>query len=112
MENIAEKVSEALKKAESEATVGYSQSTPLRSVVAAIPLIGSPIDAFLETRGQDIAARRIARVIEEINNQVEAIDKSKVDHEYLDSEEFYNIVWRAFEHGQRNCTDESLFPLI
>lgn len=108
MENLPTRITDVASQAEEEISTTYSRLTPLRAAVAAIPLVGSTIDAFLGTRGQNIAAQRLERTIQGIQRQIVAVDMSKLDGAFLESEEFYDLLWRAFEEGQRTANHQKV----
>jgi hypothetical protein len=94
---IAEKVAEA-----------YSSLGILRAVVPYISGVGPAIDAMLGTRGQNIAMRRLQSTIDELKRQAQALDETTVDREFLQSEDFYDLIWRVLEKGQRTVDEEKV----
>jgi len=101
-------MSDVLAKAEAAVATVYSDLAALRAIVAAIPILGASIDAFLGTRGQTITARRLRDAIKELERQASQLDQSKVDARYLESEDFFDLLWRAFERGMRTSQKEKV----
>lgn len=93
-------------QAEHALTENYSRSTPARTLVASIPVVGSPIDAFLGTRGQNIASRRFEGTVMALSDECGRLDEEKIDRDYLESEAFFDLIWRLFEKGQRTRDQE------
>ncbi|MGD0113454.1 MAG: hypothetical protein ABSD48_16470 [Armatimonadota bacterium] len=86
----------------------YAQLGALRAAIQLIPIVGPPIDTLIGTRGANITVRRLNALLEELRNQAAKLDASKIDHEYLESESFFDIVRRAFEQSQRTAAEENL----
>jgi hypothetical protein len=103
VDNLPAKVVAALRQWDGQVSEAYSGLSALRALVNAIPCIGSPLDALLGTRGQNYASRRLQRTIEELHAQCAALDQAKLDCQFLDSEQFYDLVRGVFEQAQRTA---------
>lgn len=97
-----------LKDGANQAAESYSKLVGLRATLAALGGVGAALDAILGGHGQNIAQARIERIITELSRQIETLDESKLDGEFLRSEAFYDLAWRVFEHGQRTASAEKV----
>jgi hypothetical protein len=81
--------------------VAYEQNTALRAFVALIPGIGGSLDLVLASEGPRIYRERILKLItamkDDMQERMETIENSAIDKEYLESEEFFDLVMRAFD---------------
>jgi hypothetical protein len=99
-------VSNALTSAEAIATERYSECGILRSCIAAIPIIGGPLDALVGTRGQNITQRRLEATISALSSVFLDAQQTNVDREYLESEDFFDLMNRVFRASLRTRHDE------
>jgi hypothetical protein len=72
----------------------------IKSAFGMVPVIGTALDQIVFEYGNRIKAARLERFIEHLSAKVQHIDEAKLNHEYLLSEDFYditqNIVDKAF----------------
>jgi hypothetical protein len=84
-----------------EASVVYEDNIALRALVAAIPGIGGSLDMVLASEGQRVYRERIRKLIEamkdDMQERMETIENSTLDRDYLESEEFFDLVMRALD---------------
>jgi hypothetical protein len=89
-----------LERRAEEFSVAYEDKMLVRAAVAAIPVIGSSLDLVFSSAGQ-ASRERIHRLIDEMKDymqeRMETIENSAFDREYLESEEFRDLVMRAFD---------------
>ena len=78
------------------AVEAYSARGWLRAAVAMVPYLGSAIDALITTRGAALTQRRIETLLEELRVAAEHLDDKKVNRDFLASEEFDDLMMRAF----------------
>jgi hypothetical protein len=90
-----------LERRAEEINVAYEQNTALRTLVAAIPVIGSSLDMVLASEGQRIYKERIRKLIvamkDDMHERMETVEDSALDKDYLKSEEFFDLVIRALD---------------
>ncbi len=86
----------------------YTQNAELRTAICSIPHIGSAIDVFVATKGQNIIQRRVRSLIENLSSNMSKLEERKVDKEFLRSEEFFELIVRAFEYAARTKDDEKI----
>ena len=83
-----------------EASNAYERNTALRTLVVAIPGIGSSLDLVL-TSGGARSEERIRDLIEalkeDMQERMETVTDSTLDKEYLESDEFFDLVMRALD---------------
>jgi len=75
----------------------YSDSSVLRSTICAIPYVGGAIDVILSTKGSGIIQGRIRSYIEVLDKQFNDLSESTISKEYLESEEFFDLIIKSFE---------------
>ncbi|MCK4296484.1 MAG: hypothetical protein KAX28_07510 [Candidatus Marinimicrobia bacterium] len=75
----------------------YSERFALRGAICAIPYVGGAIDFILATRGSSIIQNRIQTYIEVLTNQFNDLSEGVISKEYLDSEEFFDLIIKSFE---------------
>jgi DNA-binding MarR family transcriptional regulator len=89
-----------LERRAEEASSAYEDNIALRALVVAIPGIGSSLDLVLSSAGQAYR-ERIHRLIDamkdDMQERMETIENSALDQEYLESEEFRDLLMRALE---------------
>jgi hypothetical protein len=89
-----------LERRAEEFSVAYEDNLALRALVAAIPCIGSPLDLVLSSAGQ-ASRERIHKLIDamkdDMQERMETIENIALDREYLKSEEFRDLLMRAFD---------------
>lgn len=74
----------------------YSSTGWLRAGAAAIPFIGGSIDALITTRASELFERRVTAFLEELQAAAARLEETKVDRRYLDSEDWHDLLLRAF----------------
>lgn len=68
----------------------YSEMTAFRAVVAAIPVIGGPLDILLSGKAGEYQETRFKMFLGFLEEDIETLDKKKIDKQYLSSEVFYS----------------------
>lgn len=100
------RVAEAAAKVEAELSETYARFTGPRAILTTLVPGLSWVDMCLGTRGQNIASRRFEVTVKALQDSFAEMDEEKVDREFLESEEFYDLVWCTFEKGQRTRHEE------
>ena len=77
----------------------YNQNVGLRYTINQIPIIGFFIDNLLVQTGAEIQQRRLVQTIQILHDLTDKIDKTKVDFEFLDSEEFADLIVKTFQNS-------------
>ncbi len=97
-------ITDKLSKAKEE----YARKTGWRALVNLIPYIGSSLDVLLTAKAQEVTQQRIESLVSEVSNQLKLIEESKVDKSFLDSDEWYDLVFRTFEKAIRTRSTEKI----
>ena len=98
-----------LERRAAEASEAYERNLVLRALVLAIPGIGSSLDLAFTSGGQH-SKERISALVndlkEDMQERMEMVANSTLDKEYLESEEFFDLVMRAFDAAIRTRDEE------
>jgi hypothetical protein len=81
------------------AAIKYSQNAELRAAMNLIPNIGSVIDVWISSKGQNLQQKRLLYTVSCLTDEMKKIKIEKIDKEFLDTEEFYDILRRTFENS-------------
>ena len=95
-----------LEKSLSAAFQKYSELTLLRAAIAAIPYIGGPIDILLSSKASKITQRRLGEFIDFVTAEMAKLDQQTIDREFIESEEFYDLLMKAFDRSIRTRSTE------
>jgi hypothetical protein len=77
----------------------YNQNVGLKYAINQIPIAGFFIDQFFTNTGPQIQQRRLMEAIEFLHQFTDKIDKTKVDYDFLESEEFYDLILGTFQNS-------------
>lgn len=86
----------------------YGDQTVVRALINAIPYIGGSIDILLSSSGQSFIQKRIERFIEELNRQVSQLGDNKINKDFLNTEEAFDLIIKAFNAASRTRQQEKL----
>jgi len=101
---MSEKISDGLVKA-SEA---YARNTALRAAVNLIPGIGGSLDVLFASKAQSVVQNRLMQFLEELRKEMNSVKEEMVDKQYLESEEWLDLVLRALEAATRTRRIEKI----
>lgn len=99
---------DAIKNKLVQASRVYADQTLVRAAINAIPFIGGSLDILLSSSGQNFVIRRIEKFISELNNQLGQLEKSKVNHDFLETEEGFDLAIKAFNSASKTRQNEKL----
>ena len=72
----------------------YYESNPIaRIIVNAIPYIGGSIDVLLSSKWVSYQSQRVDDLLRNIEKELADVSQEKVDKGFLESEEFYDLVY-------------------
>mgnify|MGYP005757804303 CR=1 FL=1 len=74
----------------------------VKSAFGLMPLIGTALDQVFFEYGSRIKAARLERFIYHLSSQVQLLDETKLDQEYLQSEDFYDITQSILDKALKN----------
>lgn len=80
-----------------ESVLLYNDNSPLRLCVLGIPAFGQVIDTILTSKGQSISYNRLLEFFKELENEVSQIDERLINLEFVESEEFYDLLVKTIE---------------
>ena len=94
----------------SEMLTEYEKSYFFRALVQAVPYGGS-LDTLLAGKAAEINKRRFDELMSNLSQRLDLLDQSMIRHEYLGSEEFFDLLRSAVEVVIK-CTDEGKRKLV
>lgn len=80
----------------SEMLIEYEKSYFFRAIVQAVPHGGS-VDTLLAGRAAEINKRRLEELMSNLSQRLDVMNQSVIRHEYLASEEFFDLLRSAVE---------------
>lgn len=83
----------------------YSDNSLIRSVVNIIPYIGGSLDLLLTDKWNKFYQRRIENMLEQISNDIAQIE-GRIDDEYLNTEEFFDIIFKILKEATQTRLDD------
>jgi len=86
----------------------YAEESVLRAAISSVPYVGGALDIMFSSRGQSYIIRRIEGFIEELKEQVSHLEESKINHEFLETEEGFDLLVKAFNSSARTRQQEKL----
>jgi hypothetical protein len=89
-----------------ESILLYNDNSPLRLCVLGIPSLGPIIDTILTSKGQKIAYDRLIGFIDELKNEINEIDERLINLEFVESEEFYDLLIKSIESSLKTRHEE------
>ena len=98
-----------LERRAEEASVAYEKNEALRAFVNVIPGIGGGLDVLLASGGQRSRTRMIRFISdlqEDMKGRLEVIEDSLVDQDYLQSDEFFDLLLKAFDTSAKTRDEE------
>jgi hypothetical protein len=96
-----------------EASEAYERNTALRTLVVAIPGIGSSLDLVLSSGGRRFEERirdLIDALKKDMQERMETVADSTLDKEYLESDEFFDLVIKALDATIRTRDERKRRP--
>lgn len=84
----------------------YSNNPVLRSLINLIPYVGGAIDVLITTKIQEISWKRLNNYLDLLQKQFENVNESKIDKDYLQSEEFYDLFLQTARASTRTRSEE------
>ena len=71
----------------------YEENPLARIIVNMIPNLGSALDAALSTKWSQYQAQRVDDLLNKLSAELSSLNAEKVDKSFLESEEFYDLVY-------------------
>jgi hypothetical protein len=86
----------------------YADQVLIRASINAIPFIGGSIDVLLSSFGQKFVIKRIENFLTELNHEISLLDSKKINHDFLNSEEGFDLIIKSFNSASRTRQQEKL----
>ena len=89
-----------------ESILLYNDNSPLRLCLLGFPPIGTVIDTILTSKGQKICYNRLLSFFHNLENEIKEIDERLINLEFIESEEFYDLLVKSIEFSIKTRHDE------
>lgn len=86
----------------------YSDQTLIRAGINAIPFVGGSLDILLSSAGQNFVMKRIQNFIEQLETQVSQLDESKINADFLKTEQGFDLIVKVFNSASKTRQNEKL----
>lgn len=83
----------------------YSSNPILRSIISIIPYAGGSLDILLSEKWNSYYQRRVEQMFSQLSEDLKNLE-SKVDEEYLSSEEFFDIIYKILNEALKTRLDD------
>ena len=84
----------------------YEGNTVLRVIINLIPYVGGSLDVALSKWSQ-IRQRRVEELLGATSEELQGVQEDAIKKEYLESEEFYDLVYQIVNHALANRCPET-----
>ncbi|MFV1455488.1 hypothetical protein [Bacillus mycoides] len=79
-----------------------------KAIIAGIPTIGASIDAILSSKQAEYKEKRIKELLYFLKAALDKVEKNKIDKEWAESEEFYDLLRNAVESSTKGRSVEKI----
>lgn len=87
----------------------YQDSYIAQAIINAIPYAGGSIDSVISKHWNDYYFNRLERLIIELINRLDKLEESQINKEYLQSEEFLDILLEIVPNvGKNRCPEKEI----
>lgn len=83
----------------------YSGNSLIRGVVSIIPYVGGGLDILLSDKWNKFYQRRVDNMLEQLSNDLKDLE-NKIDEEYLNSEDFLDIMYIVLTESIKTRLDD------
>lgn len=102
IDDMSKQIEEAVKERPGENLANLLSS----AAVSSIPVIGAALGSLFSSLSSEIEVRRILHLFRVIDQEMRTLDESKVDNSFLDSEDFYDLMYKVVDQGRRTRSQE------
>ena len=97
-----------------EASKMYGDQTIVRTMINAIPYVGSSIDLLLSSAGHKFTIKRIEKFIDALKEEISRLKEAQINKDFLNTEEGFDLIIKALNSAARTRHQEklNLFALI
>ena len=106
--NVLARIVRTVDEATQKAAELYADNTMLRTFILSIPYLGGGIDMIIATEGQKATKERIFKLIGEMKQRMEQHEEVAINKEYLASDEFIDLVIKAFDSAAKTRNEEKI----
>lgn len=85
----------------------YEDNILARVIVNAIPYVGSSLDIALSYKWHEYQSARIESLLTKISNELSDINDNLIDKDYIQSEEFYDLVVQIANNASKSRCEET-----
>jgi hypothetical protein len=107
-ENHQASIEERLDRAATRAAEWYERNTVLRAMVVSIPYLGGGLDTIITSEAQRATTERVYMLLDELSRRMKQHDEEAINREYLDSDEFIDLVIKAFDAATKTRDEEKI----
>lgn len=83
----------------------YTKNTILRSVISIIPYVGGSLDFLLSEKWNSFRQRRVDHILKLLSEELKNLE-DKINKEYLESEDFYDIIYQVLNESIKTRLDD------
>ena len=91
----------ATEKGYENALIDLNQKSWLKLAMSCLPGVGSPVNELLAAKASKFTAQRWDALFGQMREAMEQLDTSKLDRDFFESEEFYDLLLRAMDGAAR-----------
>lgn len=71
-----------------------------------LPWLSAPMEILISHRASEIERKRISAFAESLKRELVNLDEAKIDHDYLLTEEFYDLIVKALDHIRKTRSEK------
>src|SRR5579872_1359725 len=86
----------------------YSGSPMARALFQLIPYLGAPVDALLTGSYDKVKERRAAELIKQLRDEIDRLDKSKINRAFVESAEFNQLLLEGCRRASECYEDDKI----
>jgi len=86
----------------------YAENTALRALITAIPHIGGSIDIIFASKAIKLIEERLIYLLARLRVEMKSLKEGIVDKDYLESDEFFDLVMRLMDASAKTCHKEKI----
>lgn len=86
----------------------YNNNTGISTAVTSIPVLGPIIDTMIRDLGTKISERRFLELCSSLQAEISLVDETKTDKVFLESEEGYDLIKKAFRSALDTTESEKI----
>jgi len=85
-----------------EKAIKFHDSNPeIANSIRQLPIIGFALDALISGLGKEFHEKRVVQTVQLLREEMSLIDESKVDTQFLNSEQFFDLIVMVLENSAK-----------